>query len=282
MHDARLDDRLGPRRGDRLGEAGQPVAADDQDVLDAAVGQLGADPGPELRALGGLHPDAQDVLDPVQVDPDGEVRGPVADVRPVADLDHERVQVQHRVERLQRAGLPRGDLLGDGLGDLADGLVGQLRAERGREVVLDVADRHPARVQADDHVLEPAQAAGALGDQPRGERAVAVPRLVQPDVPDLGADPLRGGAVAGVATAPTARVTAFVVEMIGQFGIHPTLQDRLDQLGQEPACPVNAGPSASTRAISSSSSSSENSSLRSERAPGSSPETASTPWSYPQ
>ena len=128
VHDTGLDDRLGPGRGDRLGEAGQPVAADDQHVLDAAVGQLGADPGPELRALGGLHPDPQDVLDPVQVDPDGDVRGAVAHVRPVADLDHERVEVQHRVERLQRARLPGGDLLGDGLGDLADRLVGQLGA----------------------------------------------------------------------------------------------------------------------------------------------------------
>jgi hypothetical protein len=49
-----------------------------------------------------LDPDAEDVLDPVHVDPDGDVRGPVGHVRAVADLDHDRVQVEHRVERLQR------------------------------------------------------------------------------------------------------------------------------------------------------------------------------------
>jgi hypothetical protein len=53
--------------------------------------------------------------------------------------------------------------------------------------MLDVADRHPAGVQADDHVLQPAQAAGALGHQRRRERGVPVPRLVQRDVADLGA-----------------------------------------------------------------------------------------------
>jgi hypothetical protein len=49
------------------------------------VAQLGAHPGPELRALGGLHPDPEDVFDPVQVHPDGQMRGLVADLVPVGD-----------------------------------------------------------------------------------------------------------------------------------------------------------------------------------------------------
>lgn len=117
------------------------------------LASLGAHAGPELRALGGLDPDAQDVLDAVHVDADGDVRGPVGHVRAVADLHHQRVEVDDRVERLQRAGLPGGDLLEHGVGDLADRLVRQVGAQRRDQVVLDVADRHPAGVQADDHVL---------------------------------------------------------------------------------------------------------------------------------
>ncbi len=66
MHYAGLDHRMPPSR---LGEAGQPVTADDQDV-----------------------------------DPDSDVRGPVRHVRPVADRDHEGVEVDHRVERPRTGG----------------------------------------------------------------------------------------------------------------------------------------------------------------------------------
>jgi hypothetical protein len=46
----------------------------------------------------------------------------VAHVRAVADLDHQGVEIDHRVERLQRAPLPGQDLLEDLVGDLADRL----------------------------------------------------------------------------------------------------------------------------------------------------------------
>ncbi|NYI40401.1 hypothetical protein BKA03_000520 [Demequina lutea] len=57
MDDARLNGRLRPGRLDRFGEPAQPVAADDEHVLDAAVGEFPANPGPELRPFGGLDPD---------------------------------------------------------------------------------------------------------------------------------------------------------------------------------------------------------------------------------
>jgi hypothetical protein len=69
-----------------LRQAGQAVAAGDQDVLHSAVGQLGADSGPELRAFAGLYPDGEHVLDAVGVDAGGQVRGLVSDPMPVADL----------------------------------------------------------------------------------------------------------------------------------------------------------------------------------------------------
>lgn len=138
------------------------------------------------------------MLDAVQVDADRDVRGLVAHVRPVADLDDDRVEVDHRVERLQRAVLPGQDLFEDLVDDVADRLVRQLGPDRRGEVVLDVADRHPARVEADDHLVEPAQPAGALGHEHRGERPVAVARHVQAHLTDLGRDRLRRRPVARV------------------------------------------------------------------------------------
>jgi hypothetical protein len=64
MHGAGLHGGLRPGRLDRLREAGQPVATHDEHVPHAAVTQLGAHPGPELRPLAGLDPDAQDVGGP--------------------------------------------------------------------------------------------------------------------------------------------------------------------------------------------------------------------------
>jgi hypothetical protein len=58
-------------------------------------------------------------------------------------LHHPRVEIDNRVERLERARLPRLDLLQDCVGDVGDHLGGQFGAQRGSEVVLDVADRPP-------------------------------------------------------------------------------------------------------------------------------------------
>jgi hypothetical protein len=57
------------------------------------------------------------VLDPVEIDPDGDVGGAVADLVPVPDLDHQRVQVEDRVDLLQRPALPGLDLLKHRIGD---------------------------------------------------------------------------------------------------------------------------------------------------------------------
>lgn len=235
MHHAGLDHCPGPGGLDRLRQPAQAVAADDQDVLEAAVGQLGADPGPELGALAGLDPDAQDMPDPVHVDPDRDVRSTVGHVRSVADLDHQSIEVDHRIERLQRARLPGLDLFSDRLSDVTDRLVAEFHTQGRFQVMSDIAHRHPAGVQADDHLVQPTDPSGALGHQRRGERAVPIPRGVQVDHADLGGDPARGDPVAGVARAVAGRVVLLVPQMVGQLSTHTPLQDGLEHLGQEPA-----------------------------------------------
>ena len=60
----------------------------------------------------------------------------------VPDFHHHSVQKDHRVERLQRPVLPLSDLVHHGLGDIADGLMGQLSTQCRGEVMLNLTDRH--------------------------------------------------------------------------------------------------------------------------------------------
>ncbi len=77
-------------------DSGRPpitVAAHDQRVGQAAVSQLGQHRGPLLGALaaGGPEPQAPHVAFAGEIHADGDVHGPVGDLR-VADLDHDRVE----------------------------------------------------------------------------------------------------------------------------------------------------------------------------------------------
>jgi hypothetical protein len=61
VHDAGLHPGRGEDGLDRLGEAGEPIDAADQDVLDAALVEVVEDGQPELRALCFLPPDPEHV-----------------------------------------------------------------------------------------------------------------------------------------------------------------------------------------------------------------------------
>jgi hypothetical protein len=98
VHGAGLHRGRRPGGLDGLREPGQPVAADDEYVTHPAVAQLGAYSGPELRALGCLHPDPQYMFGPIEIHAHGNVRRAVADLVAVADLHHEGIQVDDRVD----------------------------------------------------------------------------------------------------------------------------------------------------------------------------------------
>src|ERR1700709_119497 len=151
MHGARLNDGLRPGRSDRVAEAGQPVYAGNQDVFDAAISELSAHTGPKFRPLRGLDPDSQDVAEAVYIDADGDVSGLVADLMTVANLDHQRVQIDDRIHRIQGPALPFQNLVQDGVGDFADRLPRDFGPDRGGQMMLDIADRHSAGIKADDH-----------------------------------------------------------------------------------------------------------------------------------
>lgn len=79
----------------------------------------------------------------------------VADVAAVADLDNDAVEVDDRMQRLERPVLPRQHLVGHVVGDLRDRLMRQFGADRRDEVMTDVTDRHPAGIERHDHRVEP-------------------------------------------------------------------------------------------------------------------------------
>ena len=117
-----------PHRGDRVRQALQAVADRDAHVCDAAVLQLGQHLQPELRALAAVAgPQAEDVAFPVHGDPDDHIDRLVPDL-PVADLDHDRVDEDHRIDRVQGPVAPVGHLLDHLVGDLGDRLLADTEA----------------------------------------------------------------------------------------------------------------------------------------------------------
>jgi len=138
----------------------------------------------------------------------------------------------------------RIDLVQDLVGDLRDRVVGQLGPQRAFHMVLDVADRHPARIQRDDHVVQAAGPASTLRDQPRLEATGPVPRHRQSHVTDLGHQSLRAGPVPRVRAAPPGRVALLIAQMPSQLHSQnrsrtapEPLQNRFDHLGEEATLP---------------------------------------------
>src|SRR5262245_17916743 len=109
VHDASLDDRLREHGLDRVREALEAIAADDEHVAHAAVLEFGDDLQPEPRAFVRLDPQPEHFLLALDVDAEREIDVLVLHHALVADLHHHRVEVNDRAPRLERARLPLGE-----------------------------------------------------------------------------------------------------------------------------------------------------------------------------
>src|SRR4051794_19938231 len=89
-------------------------------------------------------PQAQDVPLAVHRDADGAVHGPVGDLA-VANLDHDGVDEDHRIDAVQRPVLPVADLAEDPVGDLRDRLPGDRCRVHLSQMGLDLAGRQALR-----------------------------------------------------------------------------------------------------------------------------------------
>ena len=122
----------------------------------------------------------------------------VADDALVADLDAQGVEEHQRIDRLERPGLPGGDLLQDGVGDGADEIGRDLDPVEFAQVSDDLADAHAAGIHRHDLVVETWKATPVLGDQLRIERRLPVAWDLQLDPASLGRHRLAAVAVAAV------------------------------------------------------------------------------------
>jgi hypothetical protein len=115
--------------------------------LDAALVEVVEDREPELRAFCLLPPDPEHLALALERDPEREVAGAVAHRAVLFDLHLQRVEVDDRVDRLERPGAPRGDVSEHGVGDAADRVAADLGAVEIGPVPGDVPDRHAAGVE---------------------------------------------------------------------------------------------------------------------------------------
>src|SRR4051812_39028698 len=230
MHHARLYDRVRVDRLDRLWKAFEPVDAAEQDVREAALLELAQDLHPELRALALLEPHPEHVPLTLDRDAEREVAGSALYRPALADLQHQRVEEDDRVDVIERALLPLADVVHDGVGDAADQVAADLDAVDLGQVRLDVARREPARVEREDLVVEALETPPPLPDDLRLEAAPAIPRRLDPHRPVLGRKRLRRRTVAGVAGAAGRPLMGLVAEMLCQLRRHRPLHEPLGQL----------------------------------------------------
>src|SRR5215216_2481591 len=78
--------------------------------------------------LGVLPPDPEHLAVAVAGDPEGEIAGPGAHRAVFSDLDEHRVEVDDRIDALQRAAAPGGDVLEHRVGDGRDRVAADLGA----------------------------------------------------------------------------------------------------------------------------------------------------------
>jgi hypothetical protein len=177
------------------------------------------------------QPEPEDVAFTVEVHADRHVDGPVRDLR-ASDLDDDRVDQHHGVDRVEGPVLPGDLVVDDRVGDLRDRLPGDVGVVDLREVPLNVTGRHALRVERDDVAGQPIEAALMLGDRDRFERSGAVAGHQDLDLADLGRDRLRIGAVTGVARPSTLNSVTFVAQVFGELDLESSLQHVAHQIGQ--------------------------------------------------
>ncbi len=224
MHDAQLDLGLRVDRLDGVGESGEPVHAADQHVAHPAVLQLVEDPHPELGALRAGEPQAQKLLLALHVHAQGQVDRAVAHLTVLAALDHDRVQIHDRVDRVQRPRLPGFHVVQHRVGHRGDQRRRHLHLVQLVEVLLDLPGGHAPRVQTDDPIVESVETLLAFADDLRLELALAVPRHLQLHLAALAGHRLLPVTVAAVAAALALRSVLGVTEVLGHLAFQRTLK----------------------------------------------------------
>jgi hypothetical protein len=193
----------------------------------------------ELRALGFADPQAEQVLLAFEVDAERHINGLVLHRPARAPLQMDRVQVQDRVDRIERPALPGAHVVQHCVGHVRDQRRRHLDLIQIHEVPLDLARRQPARVKRDHLVVEARQAALALLHQLRIEIAVAIARHLDREFARVGQHVLRRHPVARVAGVPAFGGVLLVAEVRRQFALQGAFDEALRQPLQDPVLAEN-------------------------------------------
>src|SRR5712692_7098104 len=194
----------------------------------------GSSPRAELGALGLLDPQPQHLFLAVAVEGEGNVDRLVAHQPLVADLDPQRIEENHRIDRIERPALPFPNFLENRIGDPADQIGGNLDPVELLQVRLDLANRQTPGIEADDPIVETVEPGLPLGDNLRLEAAVAVARYRELDRAVVAEHRFARMAVAAVSAASAGRVALLVPQMLAQLGTQCALQQFLLELFEEP------------------------------------------------
>ena len=166
----------------------------------------------------------------------------------VFDLDHQSVEIDHRIQQLQRPPLPGQHLLSDLVGDLGNRLMGQLGADRGNQVVLNVAQRLiPPAYRLMITSSRGRRAGGLPRYQLQGEGAGAVAGAFSSTSPISPETVFRGWCrYVGVGDSRRVRIAAFTSHMIGQLHFHgPRSRAAFNIAFSKPSSPPSGFPPAS-------------------------------------
>lgn len=176
MHDACLHDRV--RKGGLHGpaKARQTIAADEENVLDAALFELGQNAQPRLGPFRLSSPKTKDIAMTLEVDAERNIERALLHLATVTHRNKQRVEVDNWVDGIERPTLPIAHLLHHALGRFTDELMRHLGAVELAQMRLDVAHRHAARVEREHLFVEPFEPPLMLGKHDGLEASFAVAR----------------------------------------------------------------------------------------------------------
>jgi hypothetical protein len=141
-----------------------------------------------------------------------------------------RVQVDDRVQRLERSALPRLHVFEHRVRHRRDQARRHLDLIDLLQVPLDLARRHPPRVQRDHLLVEARQPPLALRHQLRLEAALAVPGHLDLDLTRVRLEALLRAAVARVAAVAALRRVLLIAQMLRELAFQRALEQPLRQV----------------------------------------------------
>src|SRR5215470_6042115 len=100
-------------------------------------------------------------------------------------------------------------------------------------MLLDLASRHPARIQREDFVVEAFKAGLPFGNDLRLEGGIAVARNLKGQGAEVAFESLLGVTIARIATARAFGVVLFVAEVMSEFSLESAFENSFGELFEQ-------------------------------------------------